>query len=328
MTKEKENALATSINVLWVVESNFVEGNGIKSHEHGYYHLFMVREGTANVTVGDRDYHLSNGDFFIAKPGISHHMHDVDIPILNCYEVKFVSMSSQVSKMLDTLPDFFPADSFTREIVKGIVAEGARGEVSSPKFAGDYALVLIEYLHRHYGVREPISTSVLDTTGYSELSRKVVAYLEEHFVEKLLLQEVADAVGLNKNYMCSAFKKDTGMTVGTCLTVIQIRKAAELISFSDLTLNQVASATGFVNLSHFNRIFKKVVGIPPGHYRRMFSGDILSIQDYKEISDETLQTILDQNGFIVSVLGRKHLSIQGILNQIQEDNGGLKHEFN
>ncbi len=324
MTKEKENALATSINVLWVVESNFIKGNGIKAHEHGYYHLFMAREGSARVTVGARDYTLSDGDFFIAKPGTTHHMHDVDIPILHCYEVKFVSMSPQVSKLLDTLPDFFPSDSFTREIIKGIVAEGARGEVSSPKFAGDYMLVLVEYLHRHYGARESASASILDTTGYSELSRKVVSYLEEHFMEKLLLQEVADAVGLNKNYMCSAFKKDTGMTVGTCLTVIQIRKAAELISFSDLNLNQVASATGFVNLSHFNRIFKKVVGIPPGHYRRMFSGDILTMQDYKGISDETLQTILDQNGFIASVLGRKCLSIQGILDQIQEENDELR----
>lgn len=324
MAKERENALAMSINVLWVVESNFIKGNGIKPHDHGYYHLFMVREGTAHVTVGEQDYQLSNGDFFIAKPGTVHCMHDVDIPMLNCYEVKFVSMSAQIKKLLDTLPDFFLADPFTTEIVKEMVAEGARGEVSSPKFAGDYALVLVEYLHRHYGVQGSVSTSVLDTTGYSELSRKVVSYLEEHFRNEVPLQEVADAVGLNKNYMCSAFKKDTGMTVGTCLTVIRIRKAAELVSFSDLNLNQVASATGFVNLSHFNRIFKKVVGIPPGHYRRMFSGDILTMQDYTGVSDETLQTILDQNGFIVSVLGRKRLSIHGILNQIQEDNDGLE----
>lgn len=326
MTKEKENAFATSVNVLWVVESNFVKGNGIKSHEHGYYHLFMVREGCADVTIADRDYRLSAGDFFIVKPGVTHALHDVTIPILKCYEVKFVAMTPQINKLMQTLPDYFPADPFAGALVKELVTEGARGEAGSPKFAGDYAMALIDYLYRHYGVQETSATSIVDTAGYSELSCKIVAYLEEHFVEELPLQEVADAVGFNKNYMCSAFKRDTGMTVGNCLTVIRIRKAAELISFSDMNLNQVASATGFVNLSHFNRIFKKVVGIPPGHYRRMFSGDILTKQDYKGIDDEAIQTILKQNGFIISVLGRKRLSIQGILMQIQEDNEMLENQ--
>lgn len=105
------------------------------------------------------------------------------------------------------------------------------------------------------------------------------------------------------------------MTIGNCQTAIRIRKAAEMISFSDMNLVQVASATGFTNLSHFNRIFKKIVGIPPGQYRRMFTGSILT-----KIDDETaIQEVVGQNGFIVSVLGRKRLTIAEIITTFNND---------
>ena len=51
----------------------------------------------------------------------------------------------------------------------------------------------------------------------------------------------------------------------------------------------------------------------------MFSADILTTLDRSQIGDEAIQSILDQNGFIISVLGRKRLTIDGILEQIQSD---------
>ena len=106
-------------------------------------------------------------------------------------------------------------------------------------------------------------------TKDEDLLQEIQDYIEEYCDTNghgPAVSEIADAVGFNKNYICSVFKRDSGMTIGNCQTIIRIHKAAELISFSDMNLNQVAAATGFTNLSHFNRIFKKVVGMSPSDY--------------------------------------------------------------
>ena len=135
---------------------------------------------------------------------------------------------------------------------------------------------------------------------------RIIRYLEQNYSREVSLQEIAEAVGFNNNYICSVFKRDSGMTIGNCQTVIRIRKAAELISFSDMSLTQVASATGFTNLSQFSRIFKKVTRIPPGQYRRMFASHIMC---YGNPTHEATQKILLQIGYIISFLGRKHMTI-------------------
>lgn len=306
-------------HVLWVAESNFATGNGIKPHKHNYYHLFMVRNGTANVMIDNTHYTLTSGESFLSTPNTLHSLSEVTQAMLSCYEIKFTANAARLKCILESLPYKLPADPFVFALVKEIVDEGGRGGPLSPSLTSDYLLTLINYFQRHYSNMVQEEVSIVDTTGYSDLSRHIVRYLENNYHREIPLQELADEVGFNKNYICSAFKRDTDMTIGNCTTAIRIRKAAELISFSDMNLSQVAEATGFINQSHFNRIFKKVVGIPPGQYRRMFTADILISPDAAQIDDETIQNILEQNGFIASVLGHKRISILNILENLQED---------
>jgi AraC-like DNA-binding protein len=72
-----------------------------------------------------------------------------------------------------------------------------------------------------------------------------------------------------------AFKKDTGFTILDCLNTIRIRRAAELIVYSDHGFAQVADMCGFTSVTHFNRVFLKYVGITPGQCRRAYPANIL-----------------------------------------------------
>lgn len=305
---------ARQVSVLWVAESNWTAQSGIKPHKHDYYHMFVVRQGPLEFVIGGEVHRLENGEALLAKPGVIHGMNEVTIRMGRVYEIKFTTQSPALKDLLEGMPSRLPADPFAGALVRELVAESGLQQPSTPTFVSDYLLALINFYSRHYGQLRECDTSTIDTTGFSKVSKQIVQYLEANCARELPLQEVADAVGFNKNYICSVFKRDSGMTIGGCQTTIRIRKAAEMISFSDMNLTQVATATGFTNLSHFNRIFKKVVGVPPGQYRRMFTGDILT----KAGSEEAIQEIVGQNGFIVSVLGRKRLSISEIIDNFQE----------
>ena len=304
--------------ILWVAESNFQPEGGLKPHSHDYYQIFMVRVGPQRYTIGEETRTLKDGECVLVRPNELHGMENISGEICRCYEVKFTASTARLEALLAALPTFFPEDELVLGLIRELVAESARARASTLTFASDYLVALVNYLFRHFGEAggEDEEDGVVDTVGYSGLSREIIRYLEQNYDREVPLQEIADAVGFNKNYICAVFKRDSGMTIGHCQTAIRIRKAAEFISFSDMSLAQVASATGFTNLSHFNRIFKKVTRIPPGQYRRMFAAGVLSVG---QPSDENTEKILQQNGFIVSVLGRKKLTIQEIVQQLSRD---------
>ena len=119
------------------------------------------------------------------------------------------------------------------------------------------------------------------------------------------MDSLAKAMNHNKSYLCVALKKDTQLTILDCLNTIRIRRAAELIVYSEYNLTQVAEACGFVSVSHFNRVFLKYVGITPGQCRRAYPVDILI---YPENANEIERT----NNFMYSVLAQKLISPQMI----------------
>jgi AraC-like DNA-binding protein len=152
---------------------------------------------------------------------------------------------------------------------------------------------------------------------YSELTKQIVAYINHNYAKAISLDDIAESVGLNKNYICNAFKKDTGITIINCLTAVRIRKAAEMISYGECTLAQVAQQTGFINTSHFNRIFTKYTGISPGQYRRAYPVDILL--DSVESHFSELDMDPEASRFIYSVLAHKKLTMEELRTKDIED---------
>ena len=298
-----------TVQALWVAESNWTPGSGIKLHAHdSYYHLFVVREGPLEMTAGGETRMLNQGMAMLAPPGVFHALQNISGGIMSVYEIKFTVSSPAVARQLEALPFFLPGNELAALLTLELVEEGARQELSSHTRVSHYLTALLDCFCRHFGRQEEPDTAVIDTAGYSETSKRIVRYLEENFTREIPLQEIADLVGFNKNYICSLFKQDSGMTIGGCHTVIRIRKAAEMISFSDMDLSQVAQTAGFTSTSHFTRVFKKVVGIPPGQYRRMFPTSIINRAQMSDID-----ALIEKNGFIAAMVSRKKMSIRDII---------------
>ena len=85
--------------------------------------------------------------------------------------------------------------------------------------------------------------------------------------------------------------------------MIRIRRAAELIVYSDHSLVQVSQLCGFSSVSHFNRVFLKYAGITPGQARRAYPADILF--GSPKSGDKT-NAQADQ--FMYSVLAQKRIT--------------------
>jgi two-component system response regulator YesN len=98
--------------------------------------------------------------------------------------------------------------------------------------------------------------------------RKFKAYVQEHFMHDVSLDDVAGHLGLRPNYVCNILKRELGLTFVHYLHHVRIEKAKELLTHPDsLTVEQVAKSVGYEATRHFYKIFKQYTGQTPGGYK-------------------------------------------------------------
>ena len=88
-------------------------------------------------------------------------------------------------------------------------------------------------------------------------------YIDDHYCEKITLEEVASSVYMSSNYFSSYFRKVTNISFSDYVTRMRINHARELLRETDKNVTEIAMECGFNNISNFYRLYKKHVGKPP-----------------------------------------------------------------
>ncbi|MGG4032885.1 response regulator [Paenibacillus cisolokensis] len=101
---------------------------------------------------------------------------------------------------------------------------------------------------------------------------QVEQYLNEHYAEKINLQDVADAVSLSRTYLANLFKQETGTTIWSYLVAVRMRHARELLLNSTLKSYEIALKVGYENSIHFSKLFKEQYGLNPMEYKKRMQG--------------------------------------------------------
>jgi len=92
-------------------------------------------------------------------------------------------------------------------------------------------------------------------------------YIRQNQSEELSLGKVAKAVNTSTFYFCKLFKKATGVNFTDYVSRVRIEKAKNLLLNPNLRISEIAYEVGFQSLTHFNRVFKKIIGQAPTEYR-------------------------------------------------------------
>ena len=102
----------------------------------------------------------------------------------------------------------------------------------------------------------------------NHLVRSALAYMKEHCSEQhLSLNEVADHVYVSQWHLSKLLNRETGQSFFDLLGSLRIGRAKELLADPSRRIQDVAEATGFSDVAHFSRSFKRFAGCTPGEYR-------------------------------------------------------------
>lgn len=101
----------------------------------------------------------------------------------------------------------------------------------------------------------------------SRLIDKVKKYIEENYHNSEMgIDEIAKHLYINYAYLCSIFKRDTGVTINEYLTEFRINKAKKLFDDGNVTVLDVAGRVGYADANYFGKCFKKYYGLAPSKY--------------------------------------------------------------
>jgi transcriptional regulator GlxA family with amidase domain len=97
--------------------------------------------------------------------------------------------------------------------------------------------------------------------------RRVHEYVEAHLDKTISIRALAAVAELSMYHFARAFKQSSGMTPHEYLVQCRVRRVRDLLVATDLTLSEIALASGFADQSHCARRFREHFGVTPGSYR-------------------------------------------------------------
>ena len=95
-------------------------------------------------------------------------------------------------------------------------------------------------------------------------------YIYDNYNKNLTLESVSEFTGFNPTYFSVFFKKETGKNFSSYLTELRIKNAKSYIVSTDMDIADIAAEVGYNDLKYFSKLFKKMTGINPTEYRKLY----------------------------------------------------------
>lgn len=104
--------------------------------------------------------------------------------------------------------------------------------------------------------------------GFNPLMENIKGYTEKNLEYDVTIPQLAKMFHYNEQYLGRLFKKETGMSFNSYVCNQRIERAKLLLKENDDPVIDIATRSGFNNVTYFNRVFKRIVGITPTDYRK------------------------------------------------------------
>ncbi|MDE7112932.1 MAG: AraC family transcriptional regulator, partial [Acetatifactor sp.] len=239
------------------------------NHFHEYYVIGFVEDGARELSCRNREYAIEKGSIVLFNPGDNHACVQsdggtFDYRGLNISKETMLELAEEVTGKRE-LPGFSKNVIYDEEAVcylrplHEMVMKGA----------GDFGkeenlLFLISLLIQKYG--QPFESCIPECRQEIE---RACEYMEQHFAERIYLNQICRYVGLSKSTLLRAFTKSKGVTPYRYLETIRVNEAKKLLSEGIMPV-ETAIRTGFSDQSHFTNYFNQFIGLAPGIYREIF----------------------------------------------------------
>lgn len=246
-------------------------------HWHNFIEIFFVKKGNIRITTGDFSFHLDEGHICFIDSGIIHSINQTDVT----NEILVLQISTEISSPFHSLQKYkFNSETYLSDLSNATLplselqkllnncyeesmfkASGYQNIISS------FINALIGIMIRHYYLVLKTDDDYIAESNLQRLS-KIINYLNNHYTEKISLQELANDLHMNYYYLSHFFKDTAGVSYHDYLNNLRVDKSLFLLSDPSLTITRIAYDIGFPNIKAYTKAFKEKFGVLPSEYRK------------------------------------------------------------
>ena len=267
------------------------------------YELNILLEGQQEYCRGTENFTLRAGDVLLVSPGTGHASFAPEPNTLalvlhfSAAAFKPYVKKGKLLRFPACCPEAGDVEAFRR--IRFCAAQIYTAAEQSGPFAALHARAgLSMLLSTLCAVFAPQEVSAAWEEEPMEIVRHLLDYLEDHYKEKLTLEELAAYAQYNRTYVSTLFKNTVGINFYEYLTRIRFQYALLDLTDPRKKLTDVALDNGFSDLKSFNKRFKETFGQSPAEYRSKLRPDrIISAMDTRHFvspEDETVRRKLSE----------------------------------
>ena len=98
--------------------------------------------------------------------------------------------------------------------------------------------------------------------------RNIALTANKNFCKKIYVESLSDMINVSPDYFTKVFKDSIGTTPIDYINALRVNRALKLLFSTDISVAEVAEATGFSNANYFNKTFKQYMDTSPLSYRK------------------------------------------------------------
>lgn len=233
------------------------------------YLCFIVLDGEGSLMYEGRQYQLKQGDcvFIDCQKPYSHSTSEKLWSLAWCHFYgSSMPLVYEKYKERGGLPIFHPDNvNVFKEILQQLyMLAGSSDYVRDMRINESLSVLLTLLMQESWNP---------DNSAVSKKRMELVSvknYMDEHYVEKITLDDLEAQFFINKYYLLKIFKETYGVTISSYLISRRITRAKQLLRFTQMTIDEVGCAVGMDGAGYFSRMFKKSEGISPKKYRKQW----------------------------------------------------------
>lgn len=254
-------------------------------HNHSYFEMVYLYQGTATNRFADTETTLYPGDVLLLNPHIPHffyteHPDDIAFNIFipsNLFDQSFFLLISdnglfthffmdyvyQINQVNDYMLFRRDPENDASQIFNLMIQEYINQPVGYKKAMESYLSLICVRLARAYNSRLEIGCTAKDPQKIVP----IVSYIKKNYVTATL-KSTAEHFGYSEKYLSRMIKKYTGKTFNDILTNCKLEYARELLSNSAIPIDQISTQIGYSDTSYFYKVFKKRYMQTPAQWRK------------------------------------------------------------
>lgn len=240
-----------------------------KIHRADFYQLLWIEQGRLSLTLDFEDVSLSDEEALLISPG---------------QVVRFGTDSLPKGFAVLFVPEFIGEASSDVQLLHQLLGASLRGYRVSSLHDLPILELMQQLMHELTEVESMyqliIARSCLrillaevarrlprEAERGSELAGLFFQAVEEHHHHLYTIQDYQQKLGVMEKQLASAVRQAVGMTPKAYLDQRRLLEAKRLLSFSELSIKEVAFKLGFDEPTNFNKFFRKHAGLSPGDFR-------------------------------------------------------------